>query len=76
MKAADVPLVTRESNGTFKRVSSNELTPRMLGFIAAVAKVWPGIERDAVVIRKRARETQERPTTQRPALGRTDETHI
>jgi hypothetical protein len=52
MKAFDVPLVIRRSSGTFKRVSSNELTPRALEFIAAVAKVWPGIEKDPIIIRK------------------------
>jgi hypothetical protein len=52
MKAADVPLVIRKRDRALKRVSSNELTPKMLGFIAAVAKAWPGIEKDAVVIRK------------------------
>jgi hypothetical protein len=52
MKAIDVPLVIRKSGGKLKRVSSNELTPRALEFIAAVAEVWPGIEKDAVVIKK------------------------
>jgi hypothetical protein len=52
MKAIDVPLVVRKSGGTVKRTSSNDLTPEMLKFIAAIAKVWPGIEKDAVVIKK------------------------
>jgi hypothetical protein len=52
VKAADVPLAIRRNSGKFKRASSNELTPRMLEFIAAVAKVWPGIEKDAIIIRK------------------------
>jgi hypothetical protein len=52
MKAIDVPLVVHKSGGALKRVSSNELTRTTLEFIAAVAKVWPGIEKDAVVIKK------------------------
>jgi hypothetical protein len=52
MKAGDVPLVVRKSDGKLKRASSHELTPRALEFIAAAAKVWPGIEKDAVVIKK------------------------
>jgi hypothetical protein len=53
MKPADVPLVVRKSDGKLKRVTSNELTPEMLKFIAAVTKVWPGIEKDAVVVIKK-----------------------